>query len=92
MTQIRPVKRRNGPSKYQKYEARKLKRRQIEQSYREHTPPQIRHGRFLARVKRVNERPSNYPSMLPSQVCPEGCGKFFHPKHLLAHVRKRHNA
>lgn len=37
----------------QKWEARKEKRRQIEQCYREHTPPQVRHLRFLKRVKQA---------------------------------------
>lgn len=77
-------------TKREKYELRKQKRRQIEQAYREHTTPQVRHGRFLNRVKRNNPRPQDIPSNLPSQLCPEGCGKFFNPRHIGAHVRRRH--
>ena len=41
---------RKRPSSRERYEARKLKRTQIDQCYREHTPPQGRHLRFLRRV------------------------------------------
>lgn len=34
-------------TKRQKWEARKEKRGQIERCYREHTPPQVRHLRWL---------------------------------------------
>ena len=34
----------------QRWEARKKKRREVEQSYRDYTPPQVRHLRWLKRV------------------------------------------
>lgn len=40
-------------SSREKWEARKLKRRQTEQCYREYTPPQVRHHRWLQRVGAV---------------------------------------
>lgn len=78
-------------TKREKYEAKKLRRRQVEQSYREYTPPQVRHGRFLARVLRVNKHPKDIPGTLPSVVCKhDGCGRWFNPKFLNRHVRRAH--
>lgn len=42
----------------EKWERRRKKRREVEQSYREHTPPQIRHLRWMRRNK---IDPDEYP-------------------------------
>ena len=78
-----------GLTKRQKYELRKLRKRQVEQSYREHTPSQVRYGRFLARVERVNPRPSVYLSELPAVRC-GWCNLRFNPKHIASHVARKH--
>lgn len=39
-------------TKRQKWELRKKLRSQIEQCYREHTPPQVRHLRWLKKVSK----------------------------------------
>lgn len=44
-----PQKKRKLTSK-ERWEARKRKRAQVEQCYREYTPPQVRHLRWLKRV------------------------------------------
>jgi hypothetical protein len=49
-TNVRQARTSRRPTSRERYEARKLKRTQIDQCYREHTPPQIRHLRWLRRV------------------------------------------
>jgi hypothetical protein len=73
-------------------EKRRVKRQQVERSYKDHVPPQVRQlrqGRWFARV---NPTPQTATYAGNTFECPyEGCGKsFVAPEYLRAHIEKKH--
>lgn len=73
-------------------EKRRIKRQQIERSYREHVPPQIRAMRQNNWFERENPVPQVLLLVPAHFACPyEGCGKTFgEAQHLRRHMENKH--
>lgn len=72
-------------------EKRRIKRQQVEQSYKDHVPPQVRHlrqGRWFARV---NPDPQDVPFSGDVVACPMCPKNFINVEFLRAHMNKRHS-
>jgi len=73
-------------------EERRIKRQQIDRSYREHVPPQVRAMRQAGWFARVNPEPQDIPFEGDTFGCPvEECGRTFAaPRFLRQHMERRH--
>jgi len=71
-------------------EKRRIKRQQVEQSYKEYVPPQVRQHRQGRWFARVNEAPQFVAYEGAIFDCPDCDKRFVNMAYLKTHVKKKH--
>lgn len=71
-------------------EKRRVKRQQVEQCYKDHVPPQVRHMRQARWFARVNTTPQEVAYQGPHYPCPLCAKDFAASEFLRGHITRNH--